>query len=81
MGCPFGDYRGLDHVSAAMLNPSPASLFDDLGVYVFGSLLTPTHPPPPQFPHLESIMVLGQESGLTEMAKTRRDFVRCSKLS
>ena len=81
VGCPFGDYRGLDHVSAAMLNPSPTSLFDDLGVYVFGSLLTLTDPSSPPFPYLESIMVLGQESGLTEMAKTRRDFVRCSKLS
>ena len=39
VGCPFGDHRGLDHVRAAMLNPSPTSLFDDLGVYVFGSLL------------------------------------------
>ena len=40
---------------------------------MFGPL-TPTDPSSLPFPHLERIMVSGQESGLREMAKARRDF-------
>ena len=76
VGCPFDDHRGLDHISVAMPNLVSISFFNCFGRYMFGSLLTPIpiDPSPPPLPHLKHIMVLGQELGLTEMAKARRDF-------
>ena len=76
IGCLFYDHRGLDHISAAMPNLVSISFFNCSGRYMFGSLLTPIpiDPLPPPLPYLESIMVLGQEKGLTEMAKARKDF-------
>ena len=76
VGCPFDDNQRLDHISAAMPNLVSISFFNYFGCYMFGSLLTPTptDPSSPPFPQLESIMVLGQKSGLTEMVKARRDF-------
>ena len=76
VGCPFDDNQRLDHINAAMPNLVSISFFNCFGRYMFGSLLTPTptNPSSPPFPQLESIMVLGQKSGLTEMVKARRDF-------
>ena len=73
VGCPFDNDQGLDHIDVAMPNLVSVSFFNCRGPYTF-RLLTPAGPSSPPFPHLERIMVLGQESGLVEMAEARRDF-------
>ena len=73
IGLSFDDNRRLDHISTAMPNLISISFFHCFGLHVFGSLLTPTDPSSPPFSRLECIMVLGQDSGLTEMAKARRN--------
>ena len=72
IGCSFeGDFV-MDHLSASIPNVVSISFFHCDGHHVFG-LLTPTNPLSPPFPHLERVMVLGSESELIGMAKTRRD--------
>lgn len=70
--CPFEDGRGLHYVSAAMPNLVSISVFRCNGPRIF-ELLAPTNLSSPPFPHLERITVLGSESGLERMARTRRD--------
>ena len=72
VGCDFGDGNRLHHVSAAMPNVVSITYFDCEGPDTFLPL-TPTDPSSPPFPHLERVMVLGEGSGLREMAKARRD--------
>ena len=72
VGCPFEDGLELHHVHAAMPNLVSISFFHYGGPRVFG-LLTPTDLLSTPFPHLERIMVLGPESGLREVVKTRKD--------
>ena len=72
VGCPFGGDQGLLCASAAMPNLVSISFFHCKELHAFG-LLTPANPSLPPFPHVEQIMVLGPDSGLREMVKTRRD--------
>ena len=72
VGCFFDEGPELDHASAAMPNLASIS-FNCGGSHMFGPL-TPTDPSSLPFPHLERIMVFGQDSGLREMEKARRDF-------
>ena len=62
--------RGLGHVSAAMPNINTISFFRCGGPDPF-ALLTAEDTPSLPFPHLERVMVLGHESGLEEMARSR----------
>jgi len=63
VGCSFDSGQGLHHIYAAMpdLVPSPSAV------------LTPINPSPPPFTYLERIVIFRPESGLREIAKTRRD--------
>jgi len=70
-GYSFRGTRGMYHINAAMPNLTSISFFHCEG-HVF-ELLTPTNPPSPPFPHLERVMILGSESGLRGIIKTRRD--------
>ena len=71
IGCRFVDGQALDHVSAAMPNVASISFFHCREPQIF--LLPPASLPPPPFPHLGCIMVLGPVSGLRGMTNTRRD--------
>ena len=73
VGNVFGGGQGLHHVHAAMPNLVSVSFFSYEGPQAF-TLLTPTDPSLPPFPHLERIMILGPEQGLREMVKTRSDY-------
>jgi len=73
VGCFFRGDLELDYIHAAMPNLISISFFHYEGPRVFG-LLTPTNPSSLPFPHLERAMILGPESGLREMVKTRKDY-------
>ena len=73
IGCSFDRSGDFDHVRTSMPNVDTISYFHCGGPDAFG-LLTSDHPSPPPFPCLERVMVLGQESGLEEMARSRRDL-------
>ena len=72
VGCFLEEDREMDHIHAAMPNLRSISFFHCEGRHMFG-LLTPTDPWSSPFPHLERVMLLGQESELRRMAKARRD--------
>jgi len=72
VGCSFEDGQGFYHISTAMPNLASISFFQCKGHNLLG-LLAAINPSSPPFPHLERVMVLGQESGLREIAKARRD--------
>ena len=72
VGSLFEGDRELRYIHDAMPNLVSISFFRYEGPHVFG-LLTPTNPSSPPFPHLERVMILGPESGLREIVKTRKD--------
>ena len=73
VGCIFKTHRGLEHVKETMQNVDAISFFRCEGAHPF-VLLTSENTSSPPFPRLERVMVLGDELGLEEMAKNRRDL-------
>jgi len=68
IGCSFDH----EHIYTAMPNLVSISIFRCTACSL-SELLIPAHLPSPPFPHLERITVLGQGSGLGEVAKRRKD--------
>ena len=71
-GCPFFGGQDLRRVGAAMPNLVSISFFHCEDPHV---ILLPSHTnrPSPPFPRLERIMILGPESGLRGVLKTRKE--------
>ena len=73
VGCPFDTGPGLDHVKVAMPNVDTISFFECDAPRAF-ELLTSENLSLLPFPRLERVMVLGEEFGLEDMARRRRDL-------
>jgi len=72
VGCFFGDGQEFHHIYTAMPNLVSISFFRCEG-HNFLGLLASINSSSPPFSYFERIVILGQESGLREIAKARKD--------
>lgn len=73
VNCSLDDSQELHLLSAALPNVVSISFFNCSGPHT-SETLAPSHSLSPPFPHLERVMVLGQESWLEEIVRRRKDL-------